>query len=392
MMMVTGTQYLDSFLLPSLTPTSDTSSNSTSINATLAEVARQNNFPALSAAYDNGTFHIATTGVRKIGTDVYATDHDIWHWGSNTKAMTATVVGMLIQEGLLAWSSTLGDLLGQTGLSIRSVYASVTVQQLSSHTSGVSDRVLTTNTVRACYDLSAADGRVFMSNFTLSASPISTRGTYEYANMNYILLGLIIDTITGEPAEEVIRTRLWDPLGIATAGWGPNPESSLTSINNPYPHIANGSLGRRGLPTPLPETFPMVQRDNPPALHTAGAAHMSMADYDKWLRTHIDPTVQVMLNLSEATVRKLHEVAPGTGQNFYTYGGWARIDSQTGEGYSLMHDGSNTMNYATALVEVGEKRAAFVVTNVGGQALDGATWTEGTHLVRDNLLTGKFVM
>lgn len=116
---------------------------------------------------------------------------------------------------------------------------------------------------------------------------------------------------------------------------------------------------------------------------------MSLEDYSKWLRLHFDPNVQAKLNISNSLIDKLHEVGPGTGSNFYTYGGWGRLNSRSGNGYTLSHDGSNTLNYATAIVDVAERRAAFAVTNVGGEAVAGATWTEGTHLVRDKLMDGK---
>ena len=361
------------------------------INATLVEIARKYNLPALAAGFDNGTFREAVIGLRKVGTNADATTEDIWHFGSNTKAMTATTIGMLIQDGLLRWDSSLRELLDGIGIEIGDAFTNVTVEQLSSHTSGISDKPLQSSreTLLRSYELGPSDGRILVSNFTLSVAPVTTQGTYEYSNMNYVLLGLIIDTVSGETVEDVIQSRLWNPLGISTGGWGPNPESSLTSTDNPYPHTANGALGKGGMPSPLPESIPFVMRDNPPCLHPAGGAHMSLADYSLWLRSHFDPAVQARLNISQPLLTKLHEIALGTGQNFYTFGGWGRLRS--GDGYSLSHDGSNTMNYATAIIEVSQRRATFAVTNVGGEPLPDSTWLEGTHLVRDDLMSGELV-
>lgn len=314
---------------------------------------------------------------------------DIWHFGSNTKAMTATTIGILIQDGLLRWDSSLGELLGGINISIREKYTNVTVQLLSSHTSGISDTPLTANreTLLAAYELNAAQGRVLVSNLTLSAAPVGTQGSFEYANMNYILLGLIIDIVTARDAEEIDRSRLWSPLAISTGGWGPNSESSLTSVDNPWPH--NGTLDESGLPSPVPDATPLVLRDNPPCFHTAGAAHTSLADYSRWLRLHFDPAVQAKLNMSQELMTKLHDMAPGTGQSFCTSGGWNRLLSASRNGYTLSHDGSNTLNYATAMVDLGVARAAVAVTNVGSDPAADAPWLEGTHLVRDDLMNGK---
>lgn len=304
--------------------------------------------------------------------------------------MTATTVGILIQSGLFTWTSNLGDLLEGISIGILEPFRNITIERLTTHTSGISDRPLryTNETIVTAYELSPAEGRVFLSNYTLSTAPVGTQGTYEYSNMNYVLLGLIIDTTTGELFEDVVQSRLWDPLGITTGGWGANPESSLSSIENPWPHLPNGTNGRDGMATPLPLDTPMVLRDNPPCFNSAGAPHMSLEDYTKWLRLHFDPDVQAKMNMSSGLMEKLHEIGPGTGGNYYTYGGWGRLDWQSRDGYTLSHDGSNTFNYATAIVDVLARRAAAVVTNVGGGAVPGATWLEGTHLVRDSLMDG----
>ena len=364
------------------------------INATLLDIAQRYNLPALGAGFldsNNGTSHEAVVGVRKVGTAINTTADDIWHFGSNTKAMTATTVGILIQDGLLRWDSSLGELLDGVGISIGETYTNVTVQLLSSHTSGISDTPLTVSreTLLAAYELDAAQGRVLVSNLTLSAAPIGRQGSFEYSNMNYILLGLVIDIVTGKAAEEVILSRVWNPLGISTGGWGPNPESSLTSVDNPWPHNGTATLGKGGLPSPVPDTTPLLLRDNPPCYHTAGAAHMSLADYSRWLRLHLDPAIQAKLNMSQELMTKLHEMAPGTGLSFYTYGGWNRLLSGSGSGYTLSHDGSNTLNYATAMIDLGVGRAAVAVTNVGGDPATDSNWLTATHLVRDDLISGK---
>src|SRR3954471_15802775 len=53
-------------------------------------------------------------GVRKRGTAEHITIDDQFHLGSCTKAMTATLVAMLVEEGKLDWTTTLGELFGDT--------------------------------------------------------------------------------------------------------------------------------------------------------------------------------------------------------------------------------------------------------------------------------------
>ena len=333
---------------------------------------------------------VAVAGVRKIGTEIDVTTDDVWHFGSCTKAMTVTTIALLIQDGLVAWNSTLQELIGTTkGVqNMLGVYQNVTVDMLSSHTSGITDAALTVEVILALRDLNATAGRVIAGNLTLSARPVAgaVQGTFTYANMNYAILGLIMDIVSSSIAEDVIQSRLWDPLGISRAGWGPNPETSTSSVDNPYPHLANGTLGKAGLPIPVPEYLPMIDRDNPAALNTAARAHMTLADFDAWLRLRLNTTAQDDVGLSPASVTKLHEIAPDTGG--YTYGGWFRIP-ENGGGYILSHDGSNTANYATAWIETHNGWTVAVTTNVGGEASASATWLEGTHKIAEGLLNGR---
>jgi hypothetical protein len=55
-----------------------------------------------------------TAGVRKRGTAERITIADQFHLGSCTKAMTATLVAMLVEEGKLNWTTTLGELFADT--------------------------------------------------------------------------------------------------------------------------------------------------------------------------------------------------------------------------------------------------------------------------------------
>lgn len=46
------------------------------------------------------------------GTNIRVTIDDRFHLGSDTKAMTATLAGILVDDGKLRWTSTIGEVLG----------------------------------------------------------------------------------------------------------------------------------------------------------------------------------------------------------------------------------------------------------------------------------------
>jgi CubicO group peptidase (beta-lactamase class C family) len=55
---------------------------------------------------------------------------DQLHLGSCTKAMTATLDAMLVEEGKLNWTTTLGELLGDIVKDMHPVWKNVTLQQV----------------------------------------------------------------------------------------------------------------------------------------------------------------------------------------------------------------------------------------------------------------------
>jgi len=105
----------------------------------LETVRTSHALPALAAAVvkDGEVIASGAVGVRALGTDVPVTIDDRFHIGSDTKAMTATLAGMMVDEGRLRWDSTIGEVLGDKVRGMNPTLAAVTLEQLLSHTSGI---------------------------------------------------------------------------------------------------------------------------------------------------------------------------------------------------------------------------------------------------------------
>jgi len=73
------------------------------INDLLESVRQRHRMPAMAGAIvtSKGLVAQGAAGVRKAGTDVKVTVDDKWHLGSETKAMTATLIGSLEEQGRL---------------------------------------------------------------------------------------------------------------------------------------------------------------------------------------------------------------------------------------------------------------------------------------------------
>ena len=85
-------------------------SESPAIEEVLAAQCLAGSLPAMGGAivWDDGRIDLAVSGVRKLGDPTPAETSDLWHMGSCTKAMTATMIAYLIEQGDLRWDLTDG--------------------------------------------------------------------------------------------------------------------------------------------------------------------------------------------------------------------------------------------------------------------------------------------
>jgi D-alanyl-D-alanine carboxypeptidase len=142
------------------------------------------------------------TANRDTGAEIRATDR--FRAGSITKAFVAAVVLQLIAEGRLELDSPVGAWL--PGL----LDKRITVRQLLSHRSGLADYVDDRSTLSA--DISS---NRTLAEEALARTPVAEPGKrYSYASTNYLVLGLLVERITGNELEQELRARVFRPLRL----------------------------------------------------------------------------------------------------------------------------------------------------------------------------------
>ena len=105
----------------------------------LEEIRVKYSLPALGGAIvtTEGLQSQAVTGVRKAGEKTPAKVDDLWHLGSNTKAMTSTLAAVAVEAGKLKWDSTLGDVFPKQRDLKKSPLTKATLTQLLNHWSSL---------------------------------------------------------------------------------------------------------------------------------------------------------------------------------------------------------------------------------------------------------------
>ena len=336
-------------------------------------------------------------GVRKRGTGQRITFDDRFHLGSCTKAMTATLVAMLVEEGKLNWTTTLGELFADTVKPMHPAWEKVTLRQVLAHRAGLRFEPDGLAQVFKEWVLppraplgTLPQQRLEIARQALSRPPgIPPDAKYYYSNVGYVLAGAVLEQLTGRAWEELMRERLFQPLGISTGGFGPPGTADKTEQAWGHSPVLGKPLDPRSPAAELPLFY-----------GPAGLAHMTVTDWAKFIALHLrgdpaNPHCQAAL-LKLDTFAEMHAVAPATtskgwvirGLNFLATGdaapavtycagwfistaSWARGTRPGDTGRRLWHAGSNGRWNAGVVIAPEIDFAVLVACNRG---VDIAAW------------------
>ncbi len=161
------------------------------------------------AVIRNGrVLHRAAFGMEDPIQSVPATVDTRFRIASVSKMFTAVAIMQLVEEGSISLDESFTTQLGLDGPFIDPRVAAVTVRQLMSHTSGfgASRNIFFGHGVDTWRQ--AAD------NALGQALQFDPGTAFQYSNTNFCLLGKLLESVTGDPFESVIRDRVLEPIGI----------------------------------------------------------------------------------------------------------------------------------------------------------------------------------
>jgi D-alanyl-D-alanine carboxypeptidase len=148
---------------------------------------------------------------------IAATPQTVYHWWSCTKIVTAIAILRLREQGKLRLDDSITKFLPFLKLQYPSVASRViTIQHLLNHSSGLPDagfRIMSWihHDGEPSVDQTAMVEKVLPGFSTLAFEP----GDHaEYTNIGYMVLGAIIEKVTGQAYEDYIRESILEPLGM----------------------------------------------------------------------------------------------------------------------------------------------------------------------------------
>jgi CubicO group peptidase (beta-lactamase class C family) len=181
------------------------------IEAHVAEGLRDNRVPggALAVVVADGEVHLRGFGVTVRGGEDVTPDTP-FVIGSTTKSMTALAILQLVEDGALNLDDPLAAHLDGFKVAPAAWTEQVTVRRLLEQTSGLPPLAGAPATTWL-QDVPVAEAAAQVNGTELVSEP----GTvWQYANANYVLLGALIEEVTGRPYADHLEQRLFAPLGM----------------------------------------------------------------------------------------------------------------------------------------------------------------------------------
>lgn len=298
---------------------------------------------------------VQVRGVQRVGGLALRGD-EAFPMGSVTKSMTATLAGVLVQEGRIAWTSRIVDVLPEFASLARSEYASVTLKDLLAHRGGL----FPATTPEQIVQLPALTGtpieqRLQLAAWMLQRASSSQPGVKtQYSNGDYIVAGAMLERAASQPYELLLQTKVFAPVGSTVSFGAPGAGSG-----EPWGHAAGAAGTWQAIDPASPDAaFPSA--GNP-----AGGAKLNGAAWARYLQMHLRAWRGMEGEvLTPATARVLHTVV----QDGFALG-WE--DGKDLEGRAVhWHNGSDDASYYSLMVLslTADVASGVIVTGYGSKS------------------------
>ena len=225
---------------------------------------------ALAVVKDGRVVLARGFGVKKLGSGEKTDAQTLFAIASNTKLFTAVALGLLVEEGRLAWDAPVIDHMPGFCMWDPFVTRELTVRDLLVHRSGLG---------LGAGDLlwwppSTYTRKEILRRLRFIKPATSFRSAYAYDNVLYLAAGELVEAVSGKTWEEFVSERILRRLGMS----GSTVHASATGRggNEAWPHARVDGVVRPVAPFASDNTDP------------AGGIRSSAEDICRWLLVRLD--------------------------------------------------------------------------------------------------------
>jgi len=332
----------------------------------LEKIKKHYNIPGIAAALvsKDTILNIAVTGVRKAGTGAKIVLEDIFSIGSCAKSMTAAVAASLVEEGLISWDTKPLDVYPELAGEINADFRKITLQDLLSHQAGVEpfydDGIFNVYSDYPFITGSPQEQRQILALWQFKRSLASDPGTFVYSNGGYAVAAAMLEKVSGSSWEQLIKERLFDPLGMSSAFIGMPFQKD---INQPWRHYH-----RDNSENPIP--LPISERVMPELINPAGNVSLNIHDFARYAMFHLNGLAGKDGILQSETIKYLHEPQIKSEENQAYALGWGI--RWFGDTKVSGHSGGDRSVFATIGIDHQKMLAGVVLCNMGDSRAEAA--------------------
>lgn len=305
--------------------------------------------------WKDGALHAFAEGERIRGSHVHVTADDLWHIGSLAKPMTATLFAREVKAGRLDFDTPLLDMFPEWKQKAGAGWADVTMAQLLTHTAGIVDpEGYDAFSLGDASPLDLPSRRYEMAR-RLVMQPLGHPAgeLHHYSNLGYLILGAVLERVSGTDFETRMRAEVFVPLGMTGAGFG--VPGSANSSAYAWGH-EEGEGGRAVDPR-------VEQHLVSPEITPAGDVHASLSDLLAFARLHLAAARGESTDtyLEAASLVRLHALPEGELSGYAS--GWLVRKSAAGGTEILTHEGSDGFWIADLLIQPKDNLIVIIVAN-----------------------------
>lgn len=228
---------------------------------------------AIGVIQNGEVTHVKGYGIASANSKTLVDENTLFGIASNSKAFTATSLGILVDQGKIGWNDKVIDHIPEFKMYAPYVTANFTILDLLTHRSGLG--------------LGAGDLMLFPdgSDFTIDdviasfqyQTPVSDfRTKYDYDNLLYVVAGEVVHRASGKHWDSFVQDEIMVKLGMnRSVGLYQN---IADNSNVAFPHkTENNEIIEIG-----------VYTKNDGSLGAAGGIYASVTDMSKWIQMHLN--------------------------------------------------------------------------------------------------------
>lgn len=269
---------------------------------------------------DTNLIFLKAYGLRNATKPDSVNTRTVFRLGSVSKSVTATLVAILVNDGVLHWDDPVINYLPDFQLKSEEATKKLTIRHLLSHTIGLPYHAYTI----MIEDHAPFDTLVdHLKDLDLVGKPGEL---YSYQNVGFSLIGSVIEKATGKKLEEVFIEKLFQPLGMSDAS--ASFEKIMTNDNVASPHYFIR-------PTTISSAYYSVV--------PAGGINASIQDMGLWLKALMGNQPKILPNKNVNEIFEPQVRAIARNHNFWQ---WKRVlRSYYGLGWRIITFNNDTIEY-----------------------------------------------